>query len=179
MWLFIGQALWFILPAGLANIAASLSRFLPLSPTPVDFGRVWRGQPLFGANKTWRGLLSGAIVGQVVYTVQIYLYRFKFFQDLSLFDYTKHLFFLGALLGLGALGGDLIKSFFKRRMGIPPGHSWLPFDQIDYTIGAIALGSFIFFPGWGRALFIVVFGFVLHILFNLLAFVLRLQKNEL
>jgi len=179
MWLFIGQALWFILPAGLANISASLSRFLPIPGTPVDFGKQWRGKPLFGANKTWRGLMAGAIVGQVVYTVQIYLYRFEFFHNFSMLDYTKHLFFLGALLGLGALGGDLIKSFFKRRANIPPGHSWLPFDQIDYTIGAIALGSFIFFPGWGKAAFIVAFGFILHILFNLLAFVLRLQKNEL
>lgn len=100
MWLFIGQAIWYILPAGLANIAASLSRFTGFSATPVDFGRTWRGKPLFGANKTWRGLVAGAIIGQAVYTVQIYLYHLGFFHKLSMLDYTKHLFFLGALLDL-------------------------------------------------------------------------------
>lgn len=179
MWLFIGQAIWYILPAGLANIAASLSRFTKIPATPVDFGKTWRGKPIFGANKTWRGLAAGAIIGQAVYTVQIYLYRFDFFQHLSMLNYTKHLFFLGAMLGLGALLGDLVKSFFKRRAHIPSGKSWLPFDQIDYTIGAIGLSSFIYFPGWPKFFFLIVFGFVLHILFNLIAYMLRLQKNEL
>ena len=179
MWLFIGQALWFILPAGLANIAASLSRFLPVPSTPIDGNRLWRQKPIFGAHKTWRGLICGALIGQAVYTVQIYLYRFDFFRSISMLDYTKHLFILGLLLGLGALVGDLVKSFFKRRANIPPGHTWLPFDQVDYTIGAIIFGSCIFFPGWPKSIFIVVFGFVLHILFNFCAFVLGLQKNEL
>lgn len=179
MWHFIGQAIWFILPAGLANMAASLSRFLPVSNYPVDGGRYWRGQRIFGANKTWRGLISGALVGQLVYTAQLYLFRFDFFHNLSLFDYQTHLFYFGALLGLGALLGDLVKSFFKRGVNIPAGRSWLPFDQIDYTIGALALGSLVYFPGWPIAVFLLIFGFGLHILFNLLGFVLRLQKNEL
>ena len=37
---------------------------------------------------------------------------------------------------IGALGGDAIESFFKRRVGIAPGHGWFPFDQTDYIIGA-------------------------------------------
>jgi len=38
----------------------------------------------------------------------------------------------------GALIGDLIKSFAKRRLGIQAGSTWVPFDQVDYIAGAIA-----------------------------------------
>jgi CDP-2,3-bis-(O-geranylgeranyl)-sn-glycerol synthase len=48
---------------------------------------------------------------------------------------------LGFLLGLGAMAGDAAKSFFKRRLGIAPGHPWIPFDQIDFQIGALLLAG--------------------------------------
>ena len=34
-----------------------------------------------------------------------------------------------------------MKSFFKRRRGIEPGASWIPFDQIDLVVGALAMSS--------------------------------------
>jgi CDP-2,3-bis-(O-geranylgeranyl)-sn-glycerol synthase len=46
---------------------------------------------------------------------------------------------LGLLFGLGAMGGDSVKSFIKRRIGIPPGRPWVPFDQLDFVLGALAL----------------------------------------
>ena len=42
---------------------------------------------------------------------------------------------VGPLFAIGALGGDALKSFFKRQVGIRPGGTWFPFDQIDYIIG--------------------------------------------
>jgi CDP-2,3-bis-(O-geranylgeranyl)-sn-glycerol synthase len=44
---------------------------------------------------------------------------------------------LGPLLGVGVIAGDALKSFFKRQRGVPSGHTWVPFDQIDYAVGAI------------------------------------------
>ena len=38
---------------------------------------------------------------------------------------------------LGALGGDALKSYFKRKKGIQSGQPWFPFDQIDLILGAI------------------------------------------
>jgi CDP-2,3-bis-(O-geranylgeranyl)-sn-glycerol synthase len=46
---------------------------------------------------------------------------------------------LGLGLGVGAMAGDSAKSFFKRRVGIPPGQSWIPFDQLDFVIGALVI----------------------------------------
>ena len=35
----------------------------------------------------------------------------------------------------GALLGDIIESFFKRRIGKKRGEDWIPFDQIDFILG--------------------------------------------
>jgi CDP-2,3-bis-(O-geranylgeranyl)-sn-glycerol synthase len=37
------------------------------------------------------------------------------------------------------MAGDSAKSFFKRRLGIPPGSPWIPFDQLDFVLGAMIL----------------------------------------
>ena len=52
-------------------------------------------------------------------------------------DYANiNIWLVGPLFAIGALGGDAIKSFIKRRVGIAAGQSWFPWDQIDYVIGA-------------------------------------------
>src|SRR5437870_12474599 len=67
----IPQALWFFLPAFVANPTAVVFG----GGTPIDFGRTLRdGQRLFGDGKTWRGLvggtLSGALLGRL-FTVPV------------------------------------------------------------------------------------------------------------
>ena len=42
---------------------------------------------------------------------------------------------------VAALGGDLIKSLFKRQVDIQPGQPWFPFDQCDWLIGVLWLTS--------------------------------------
>ncbi|KAA0006124.1 MAG: CDP-archaeol synthase, partial [Thermoplasmata archaeon] len=39
----------------------------------------------------------------------------------------------------GALLGDIVESFFKRRVGKERGEDWIPFDQVDFLIGALIL----------------------------------------
>src|SRR3989441_8052811 len=56
----IPQALWFFLPAFVANPMAVVFG----GGTPIDFGRILRdGERLFGDGKTWRGLLGGPVSG--------------------------------------------------------------------------------------------------------------------
>ena len=40
-------------------------------------------------------------------------------------------------LCFGALLGDVIESFFKRRVGKDRGQDWIPFDQLDFLVGAL------------------------------------------
>ena len=44
--------------------------------------------------------------------------------------------------GLGALGGDALKSFIKPRLGIAPGMPWIPADQLDFVVVGIVAVSF-------------------------------------
>jgi CDP-2,3-bis-(O-geranylgeranyl)-sn-glycerol synthase len=37
------------------------------------------------------------------------------------------------------MAGDSVKSFVKRRIGIAPGKPWIPWDQLDFVLGALAL----------------------------------------
>jgi hypothetical protein len=45
----------------------------------------------------------------------------------------------GLRFGFGAVAGDAAKSFFKRRLAIAPGSPWIPFDQLDFAVGALVL----------------------------------------
>jgi CDP-2,3-bis-(O-geranylgeranyl)-sn-glycerol synthase len=53
-------------------------------------------------------------------------------------DYT-HWPLLGLGFGVGAMLGDSLKSLLKRRLRIAPGAPWIPFDQVDFVLGALAL----------------------------------------
>src|SRR2546423_15390652 len=58
----IPQALWFFLPAFVANPFAVLSG----GGAPIDGGRnLSDGQRIFGDGKTWRGLVGGEASGRV------------------------------------------------------------------------------------------------------------------
>src|SRR2546428_13272671 len=55
----IPQALWFFLPAFVANPMAVVFG----GGTPIDFGRTLRdGERLFGDGQTWRGLVGGTLM---------------------------------------------------------------------------------------------------------------------
>jgi CDP-2,3-bis-(O-geranylgeranyl)-sn-glycerol synthase len=79
------------------------------------------------------------LTGIIFVYLQAYLYQSNsFFQSVSIVDYSRvNPLILGSLLGLGAIIGDSVKSFFKRQFNVAPGSSWVPFDQIDYILGGL------------------------------------------
>lgn len=180
MWLSLIQIIWFFFPAGVANMGASMSRFLPVPALPVDAGRTWRGKRILGDHKTWRGVITGLIAGTLFYYLQRWLYlAYDWAREISFIDYADMSIWFPVLLGAGALIGDMVKSIAKRQFGIAPGISWMPFDQIDYVLGAAALVSIITFPGWRRIGIAIALGFTFHILVNRIAYLLRIQRNTL
>lgn len=141
------QAAYFLLPAYFANMAPVLCKDVlkPLA-IPIDGDRTLRGKEILGDHKTWRGVIVATIAGMFVFWLQQLLYQFVPIQKMSLFNYSTMPMLSGALLGFGAILGDAVKSFAKRRIGVKPGVMWFPFDQIDYPIGAMLLGSAFFIP---------------------------------
>lgn len=164
------KIIWFFLPAYAANIAASIFK-LKFLDFPIE-------KKFFGSHKTYSGFFSGIIFALFIVFFQRILFNFEFFQKISYLNYFKNFLLIGFLLGFGALFGDLIKSFFKRRIGIAPGQKWIPFDQIDYTLGALFFISFLFKPPLGFIIESIILNFFLHIFINHFGFWLGIRKNK-
>lgn len=181
----IAIAMWFFIPAGIANMApvfaARAPNFIHLN-APLDGGKTWRGRRIFGDNKTWRGLVAGVLTGIVVIWVQTYALRFMpdLHEYLKPLDYsTFSITLVGALLGLGAILGDAVESFFKRQKGIAAGSTWLPFDQIDFVIGAALLTMPVVWLGGWHYVWAVVAYFVFHVISTYIAWKIGMKKTPL
>ncbi|MFQ5475379.1 MAG: CDP-archaeol synthase [Candidatus Nanoarchaeia archaeon] len=171
------EAFWLLAPAGVANMAPVLFKWLPFFDVPVDFGKNLRGHRIFGSHKTWRGLLVGILAGIFVVYLQRLLHPFT--QSISLIDYTTiNIFILGFLMGFGALFGDLIESFFKRQISIKPGKPWMPWDQVDWVIGSLVFMSFYVHISLALAIASIILYGLLHILINLIGYWLRIKKTK-
>lgn len=172
-------ALWFLAPAGAANMAPVFAqRLFPTWQAPVDFGCTVRGRRLFGSHKTWRGMAAGVAAGAAIFMIQQFLFvEFGVVRDLSAFDYPRQPALLGAWLGLGALTGDLVRSAAKRQMDIAPGHPWVPFDQIDWLVGALAFGWIALDLPFALLISVLAVGIMSHVLVNIVGYLLRLRQT--
>jgi CDP-diglyceride synthetase len=84
---------------------------------PLDGGRILAdGRPLLGTSKTWRGL-AAAILTTPLLSVTL---------GLS--------WSIGLVVAIGAMLGDLIASFIKRRMGRRPSEPVFLLDQIPEAL---------------------------------------------
>jgi CDP-2,3-bis-(O-geranylgeranyl)-sn-glycerol synthase len=146
---------------------------------PLDGGMVLRGVRLLGDHKTWRGLLVGVAAGVLVFQVQRMLHAAGFLGVLALFDYDAHGVLPGLLLGFGALAGDAVKSFFKRRVGIAPGRSWFGPDQLDFYAGAIMSLAPLYVPPLGPLVLSLPVVFVGDVLTSLAGWALGLKEDPI
>ena len=167
----IAAAMWFIFPAYCANAAPVIFGGGP----QMDFGKKFSdGKPILGSHKTFRGFLAGLIVGTLVGVVQTLLYEHVLFEYGSQFSYS---ILLGFMLSLGALVGDLVESFAKRRLDRPPGSSLKIADEIDFILGAFLFSLPISPPSWLAALIILLITIPIHILTNLGAALLNMKNK--
>ena len=163
------EALWFFLPILVANQAPGIAVWLdlPFAKTPAN--AAWLGQ-----NKTLGAYYAGPVGGLVT----VYLQRYLHCPTLEVFNYQREdLWLVGLVLGMGAVFGDHAKSFVKRRVGLPPGTAWWPFDQLDFAIGGIVMSiPLIGWIGWERVLIIVIFTLLIHPIGNWAGYRLGLRK---
>jgi CDP-2,3-bis-(O-geranylgeranyl)-sn-glycerol synthase len=177
--LFVLKAFYFVLPGIFANMAPLLVRKVPFLAIPVDFGRNWRGKPVFGKNKTYRGFFFGMIASVLVVFLQRWLYSYDAFADISIVNYEViNILLFGFLMGFGVLFGDLVKSFFKRRLGIKPGVRFFPWDQLDSLIGGFLFLSIIYVAPREILIFLIVAVPIVHICTNHVAFYLGLKETK-
>ena len=177
-WLLSLRCVYFMLPAYFANMAPVwFGNSFRWMAVPVDSNISLGGKPLFGPHKTVRGLVTGIVLAIAVAFIQHLLYNVTVFQQLSLTDYRQW-GLLGLLMGSGALAGDLLKSFIKRRVGIEPGKPFIPFDQVDFVAGALLFSSLIVPITWEVAAVSFALSFILHIATNHAAFWMGIRKEK-
>lgn len=168
-------AMWLMLPAYVANPLAVVFG----GGKPIDMGMKWYdGQRIFGDGKTIRGLIGGTACGIVSGIIQIYA--------ASAFSIPIAPTLTAVItLSFGALLGDMIKSFFKRRIGFVRGAELPLIDQLDFVAGAWLL-TYIFDHDWFTKYFIsypwiivtvLVLTPILHRLTNIFGYNIKLKKE--
>lgn len=124
--------IWLTIPAYVANPSAVLFG----GGTPMDLGRKLKsGARILGDGKTWRGffggIFSGFVIGLILVGVSI-----PFDEDHFGFGAYPDFIIIILLLSSGALIGDVLGSFIKRRLGRKRGSKAPGLDQYDFLVGA-------------------------------------------
>lgn len=138
----MGLVLWLTLPLFGANMLAVLTG---RGGDPIDGGRTWSdGERILGDGKTWQGLFLAPLLAVVITQ---FLGWLTYGNDNL--KYLTRIWFAGPWegwlpmlsLAYGALLGDLVKSFFKRRRRQVRGAAWPFWDQFDAVVGGFAVCS--------------------------------------
>lgn len=146
----VENAIWFLLPAMASNLALYLLGSLlgkEVGP-PLDMGLSWKGRRLLGDSRGFIGLpvvlTVGALVGLCQGSPEV-----------------------GLVLGLGVELGTVAHSFVKRRLGLRAGEGHLPWDHLDYCLGAVFAHGFCFGFDWSMVVFCLAVGGLIHWLASL------------
>ncbi len=157
----IAESLIYIFPAYSANAVPVVFG----GGRPLDFGRTLKdNRPIFGSHKTFKGFIAGLVVGTLV----------GFGESVVLENYSP---LLGFFLSLGALFGDLIGAFIKRRIGLSPGALFPVVDQLDFVLVALLFSLPVSPPSLSMAIVILIFTIPMHLLTNLLAYLTRIKSK--
>jgi CDP-2,3-bis-(O-geranylgeranyl)-sn-glycerol synthase len=166
---FIFSIIWLYLPGAFANMAPIIFNRINFLSFPID-------AKLFGEHKTYRGFFFGIILSVLIVYIQNNLNIQT--KQINIIDYSKtNILYFGVMMGLFALLGDLIKSFIKRRLKIPPGKAFIPFDQIDWVIGTSIFLIFFIKIKIDTILFSIIILGILHVIVNIVSYKLKIRKT--
>ena len=170
--------LYFILPAYFSNGGALLFG----GGTPVDFGKSdSNGNRWIGDGVTWKGVLAGTLIGMITGAVQGYfgpyiISEFGQYIITPIITDASSGILIGFLLGFGALLGDAVGSFLKRRLGIGRGKPAPILDQLDFIIVALILVSLVVEVNWLFIAIALALTLIIHLLTNTGAYLLGLKN---
>jgi CDP-2,3-bis-(O-geranylgeranyl)-sn-glycerol synthase len=127
---------------------------------PLDGGVLFvDGRPLFGPSKTIRGIVLSLLATSIAAALIGLGWK------------------VGALVGIGAMAGDLLSSFTKRRFGFASSSMAIGLDQIPESLFPL-LASRILLPlGWLDILLGVAVFFVGELILSRILFRLKLRDT--
>lgn len=156
------QILYFMVPAYAANMAPPFVRYWRGWNRPIS--RRW-----LGTHKTVMGFAVGVLAAVIATFIQS-----RIGWDGAPVAYD-HWATLGLRFGVGAMAGDVAKSLVKRRVGIAPGRPWIPWDQVDFVLGALALIWGAAALSWSDLVAILLLSVAGHVLVNHLGYLLGIR----
>lgn len=169
--------LYFLLPAYISNSGGLIFG----GGKPLDLGKTdAKGVRWIGDGVTWRGLIGGTLLGTLAGAIQGY-----FGPDLLILygDYivtpiavgVSNGVLIGFLLAFGALIGDAIGSFLKRRLGIGRGKPAPILDQIDFLVVALIFASSVVKFDLGFIIIAIILTMIIHLIANTGAYLLGIK----
>ncbi|RAP54123.1 MAG: hypothetical protein BZ137_03955 [Methanosphaera sp. rholeuAM130] len=174
-------SIYFMIPAYLANGSALVFG----GGTPLDFGKnAWDNRRLIGDGVTWRGTIGAGLFGTLIGGLLGYLSTIGICS--SYFNLmTSNLtgianpivqgLMVGFLLGFGALIGDAIGSFIKRRLNFERGKAVPLLDQLDFVVVALIFASLIVDISWEMVICILILSVFFHLGANIFAYAIHLK----
>jgi hypothetical protein len=120
--LFALQTLSLLLPIvvpGIVLIIALKKNWLASLDRPIDGGSLVAGRPLFGRNKTYRGVVI-YVLGAIIVCAVLSILASNGSEWVH-WLYNNNPLLVGTLFGVSYVAGELLNSFVKRRLSIAPG----------------------------------------------------------
>ena len=177
--------LWVLLPTYVANALATLPRG---RGPPMDAGRVWRrdGRRVLGPSKSWSGFFAGSLLAMPVGLLEAWLILLAP-PNLALVPRLAASVVAAvpvvALLTFGAMTGDALGSFVKRRLGRDSGSRTFLLDQLPFVLVPIAVGLVVdpglfvaVFVRWEAVIWLLAYTLGLHAAFNWVGYWAGLKK---
>ena len=174
-------SIYLMIPAYFANGSALVFG----GGTPLDFGKnAWDGRRLIGDGCTWRGLIGGGLLGTIIGGILGFLANLGIASNLFNISASQMTLFsgnivqglvIGFLLGFGALIGDAIGSFIKRRMNFERGKPVPLLDQLDFVVVALLFVSLVIDLSWQMVVIILFVSIFLHLGANIFAYLINIK----
>ena len=174
-------AVWFGLPAWIANATPVLGG----GGRAIDGGRCYSdGRRILGDGKTIRGFIVGIIFGSLVGLGQMlaapYLHPLlaqfvTVTPEMELVLYMQ--LPVAILMSFGALTGDIVGSFIKRRVNVKSGNPSPFMDQLGFILMALIFAYPLIQPEPIYVVILILVTLGIHWISNVLGYLLGLKKN--
>ncbi len=174
-------SIYLMLPAYLANGSALVFG----GYQPLDFGKnAWDNRRLFGDGVTFSGTIGGGLFGMVIggvlgllasFGIGDYFFELTASQITFVSGYIPEGLVIGLLLGFGALIGDTIGSFIKRRLNFERGKPVPLLDQLDFVVVSLIFISTVAHISWSVIIVILIISVFLHLGANMFAYAINLK----
>jgi CDP-2,3-bis-(O-geranylgeranyl)-sn-glycerol synthase len=153
-------AIFFALPAYIANMTPLILSKIIHKRRPLDMGKNWvDGKRVFGDNKSVEGFVAGTLAGLVI----------GFFSGNPL---------RGLIMGLGAMTGDTLGSFIKRRLDIAQGEPAPFLDQYLFILVALLFSYLAGYVTTSDKLVVILIATpILHVSSNYIAYLLKIRQK--